>query len=389
MRGGAEIFRGGAHYLTSMTLYRRSTAQVATTIADPVERLRFLRARAASRARRRRFARRWFLLPALVSITAATLVPKAAPSRPTAVVAAPMPILRIADTRNVPNVWMVEKTADSETWSNGLRIDNHFLVTTHPRSYLAFPADGSAPVHRIAPVGIVFHTTESSQAPFEESENQMLKKIGESLLEYVRRREAYNFVVDRFGRVFRVVPEEHAANHAGYSAWANANAFYINLNDSFLGVSFEAASPGGLAPAQVSSARVLIEMLRYRFDIPASNCITHAQVSVNPSNMLAGLHVDWAAGFPFEAVGVTDNYRVPSPLVWGLGFDYDAHFRGKAGEPLRGAIDDAEALVAAKAASAGVSRAAYKERLRRRYREMLSATGPGISGNRSRLRSSP
>ncbi len=262
MRGGAEIFRGGAHYLTSMTLYRRSTAQVATTIADPVERLRFLRARAASRARRRRFARRWFLLLALVSITAATLVPKAAPSRPTAVVAAPMPILRIADTRNVPNVWMVEKTADSETWSNGLRIDNHFLVTTHPRSYLAFPADGSAPVHRIAPVGIVFHTTESSQAPFEESENQMLKKIGESLLEYVRRREAYNFVVDRFGRVFRVVPEEHAANHAGYSAWANANSFYINLNDSFLGVSFEAASPGGLAPAQVSSARVLIEMLR-------------------------------------------------------------------------------------------------------------------------------
>ncbi len=369
-----------------MNLYCRSTAQIAATIADPVERLRFVRVRATVRGRRREIVRRWFLLLALISITTATLVPKASPSKSPAVV---LPIPRIADTRTVPNVWLVERTADSETWSNGLRIDNHFLAATHPRSYLAFPAGGGSPIRHTAPAGIVFHTTESSQAPFEESENQELKKIGESLLEYVRRREAYNFVVDRFGRVFRVVPEEQTANHAGHSAWADADWFYINLNDSFLGVSFEAASPGGLAPAQVSAARVLIEMLRHRFDIAASNCVTHAQVSVNPSNMLAGLHVDWAAGFPFEAVGLTDNYTVPSPLLWGLGFDYDAHFKTKAGEPLRAAIDDAEAILAAKAAAAGVSRAAYKERLRRRYRGMLIVSGRRRSENQSRLRSSP
>jgi N-acetylmuramoyl-L-alanine amidase len=377
-----------------MNLYRRSTAQVAATIADPVERLRFVCGHVAVRARRRELARRWFLLLALVTITTATLVPKG----PRAVVMPKaIPILRVADVRAIPNVWLVEKTADSETWSNGLRIDNHFLVTTRPRSYLAFPSDGNSPVRRTAPAGIVFHTTESSQAPFEESENQELKKIGESLLEYVRRREAYNFVVDRFGRVFRVVPEEETAHHAGYSAWADASWFYINLNESFLGVSFEAASPGGLAPAQVNSARALVEMLRHRFEIPASNCVTHAQVSVNSSNMLAGLHVDWAAGFPFEAVGLTDNYPVPSPLVWGLGFDYDAHFKGNAGEPLRDAIDDAEAILAAKAAAAGLSRAAYKERLRESYREMLAQARGGRvltayrerSENQSRLRSSP
>lgn len=378
------------HYLTSMNLYRGSTAQAAATIADPVARLRFLRARAALLARRKRLARRLFMILALVLITTATLVPNAAPSRArAAVVPAPRPIPRIADTRAVPNIWLVEKTADSETWSNGLRIDNHFLVTTHPRAYPAFPANGGAPVRRIAPAGIVFHTTESLQAPFEESENQILKKIGESLLEYVRRREAYNFVVDRFGRVFRVVPEEQTANHAGYSAWADANWFYINLNESFLGVSFEATSPGGLAPAQISSARVLIEMLRHRFEISASNCVTHAQVSVNPSNMLAGLHVDWAAGFPFEAVGLTDNYPIPSPALWGLGFDYDAHFKSKAAEPLLGAIDDAEAIVAAKAAAAGISRAGYTERLRRRYREMLIASGRRRAESRSPLRSLP
>jgi hypothetical protein len=113
--------------------------------------------------------------------------------------------------------------------------------------------------------------------------------------------------------------------------------------------------------------------------------------------MLAGLHVDWAGGFPFEAVGLTDNYPAPSPLVWGLGFDYDAHFKESAGEPLRAAIDDAEAILTAKAAAARVSPAAYKERLRESYREMLAQARSGRaltsyqerSENRSRLRSSP
>ena len=88
--------------------------------------------------------------------------------------------------------------------------------------------------------------------------------------------------------------------------------------------------------------------------------------------MLAGLHVDWAAAFPLEAVGLTDNYSVSPPLLWELGFDYDAHFKAKAGESLRTAIDDAEGMLTAKATVAGVSSAAYKERLRRRYRKMLA-----------------
>ena len=122
----------------------------------------------------------------------------------------------------------------------------------------------------------------------------ILKKIGESLLEYVRRKQAYNFVIDRFGRVYRVVAEDQAANHSGYSVWADENWFYINLNESFLGISFEAASPPSqrepqISPAQVRSAAMLIEMVRCRYHIPASNCVTHAQVSVNPANMRGGL----------------------------------------------------------------------------------------------------
>ncbi|MGA2716569.1 MAG: peptidoglycan recognition family protein, partial [Bryobacteraceae bacterium] len=283
-------------------------------------------------------------------------------------------------TAEVPaaaDVWLVEKTAESETYSNGLRIDNHFLVDTHSRSFLAFPADGGRPVRRAEPAGIVFHTTESTQAPFEASENRVLKRIGESLLEYVRRQQAYNFVLDRFGRVYRVVPEDEAANHSGNSAWADENWFYINLNESFLGISFEAASPSaeqntGISPAQVRSAAMLIEMLRHRYRIPASNYVTHAQVSVNPSNMQVGLHLDWASGFPFEAIGLGDNYAAPLPALWAYGFDYDSNFARRAATRMHAGIEDAERILIRRAAAAGLQPTEYKTRLRQRYRGMLA-----------------
>jgi len=267
----------------------------------------------------------------------------------------PAPVAGIPDAADV---WLVEKTAESETYSNGLRIDNHFLVDTHARSYLAFPADGGRPVRRTEPTGIVFHTTESTQAPFEASENRILKRIGESLLEYVRRQQAYNFVLDRFGRVYRVVPEEEAANHSGNSVWADENWFYVNLNESFLGISFEAASPAqgesGISPAQLRSASMLIEMLRRRYRIPASNYVTHAQVSVNPANMQVGLHLDWASGFPFEALGLGDNYAAALPALWAYGFDYDSTFAGRAATRMRAGIEDAERILVRGAAAAGL-----------------------------------
>lgn len=275
------------------------------------------------------------------------------------------------DTHPASDVWLVERSGDSETWSNGLRIDDHFLVTTHPRSWLAFPASGGQPSRRSDPAGVVFHSTESQQLPFESDENRALKRIGESLLEYVQRRHAYNFVIDRFGRVYRVVPEDQTANHAGYSVWADENWFYVNLNAGFLGVAFE-ANGSEINPAQARSAAMLVEMLRKRYRIPASNFVTHAQVSVNPSNMRVGSHVDWVAGFPFGAIGLPDNYDTPLPAVWAFGFDCDGHFTGRAAASLRAGIERAETQVAERAAAAGLPIPVYKMRLRERYRAMLS-----------------
>ena len=320
--------------------------RVAGHIHDPIVRLRFLKTVApAGRGNKPRWLLKvWLLAVLALALGMAVLIftlsraPLDPPTRTSKAMRHPAPAapLPAAKPGAVVDVWLVEKNAELETYSNGLRIDTRFTLGTHPRSYLAFPANGGRPTRHTEPAGIVFHTTESPQAPFAASENGVLKRLGESLLEYVRRRQAYNFLIDRFGRTYRVVMESDAANHSGYSAWADDNWSYINLNESFLGVAFEAVSPGTpwgaqMNPAQVRSAAMLVEWLRGRYHIPASNCVAHAQVSVNPANMLVGMHHDWAAGLPFEELGLPDNYALPLPALWAYGFDCDANFTGRAG----------------------------------------------------------
>src|ERR1039458_5411255 len=126
------------------------------------------------------------------------------------------------------DVWSVEKASDFEVYSNGLRIENQYAVSHRPRAYVAFSRDNPerpSGEKRTDPVGIVYHTTESLQAPFESTQNNVLKRVGESLLDYVRRRRCYNFLIDRFGRVFRIVNETDAADHAGHSVWADDRHF--------------------------------------------------------------------------------------------------------------------------------------------------------------------
>lgn len=276
----------------------------------------------------------------------------------------------------------MEHTAAFETYSNGLRIENKFATDNHPRSYLAFSAELAGNVRgerHSNPAGIVFHTTESLLAPFEPAQNGALKKVGEALLEYVKRKRAYNFLVDRFGRVFRVVRESDAAEHAGYSVWSDENWLYLNLNESFLGVAVETRtqlgqSNGEVTAAQIRAIAMLTEMLRARFHIAAADCVTHAQVSVNPSRMLAGYHMDWASSFPFEAVGLPGNYSRPLPSIALFGFECDASYARSAGSMLwrgaeLGALELANGATAAK-----MTVPAYRKARQRRYREFLAAT---------------
>jgi len=338
-------------------------------ITDPVLRLRFLQfAAPVPDEPRVHSVVRIAVIPGLVAalFTVTLLVRPGARARSMPVAAAPRvdaPPVPAAPPGAPANVWKVEDAHESEVYSNGLRIDNRFVVSNHPRSSVA---------------GIVFHTTESKQAPFEPEHNGVLKRIGESLIEYVQRKRAYNFLIDRFGRVYRIVAEGDAANHAGHSVWADETGVYLNLNESFLGVSFEAETQPGQAeatvtPAQVRSAAMLTEMLRSRYAIPAGNCVTHAQVSVNPSNMQVGYHTDWSSSFPFEQVGLPNNYARPSPSIAMFGFAYDSAFLQRAGTQLYAGMEAGERQLREAARKSGMTLAGYRQTLRKRYQEKQAA----------------
>lgn len=363
--------------------------------SDPVERLQFLRGFAADRRcgrGRRSKSRGLKALAITVALALAILVglqgyPRAhsAASEPVhSAAVASGPVTESASqpaAANMPAVWMVDTNGQFDLYSNGLRIENQFAATSEPRRYLAFAReafDAGRGEWRAEPAGIVFHTTESHMAPFEEDANRTLKRDGEGLLEYVSRRRAYHFVVDRFGRVFRIVRECDYANHAGNSIWADASWVYVNLNQSFFGIAFEAqSSQDGQGPpvneAQVHAGRVLTEMLRARYQIPAANCVAHAQVSVNPGNRRAGYHIDWAAHLPFEKLGLSDNYSAPIASITLFGFEPDAGLAEAGGAPLARGLERAEEQVRQEAAARGETVDGYRLALQSRYRETLAA----------------
>jgi N-acetylmuramoyl-L-alanine amidase len=353
----------------------------ANRIEDPAARLKFLQSVTPLAVPNSRRFWRWglaaivllVLLGSFLITRAATQVKTPPPAPAPKAVLHPLP----ATAPAVDPVWLVDQSGDSEIYSNGLRIDTRFESPNHPRAYLTFPVDHpeNAGVRHTAPAGIVFHTTESRQLPFEASANGALKRVGESLIDYVRRRHAYHFLIDRFGRVYRIVPESDAANHAGYSVWADDAWLYVNLNESFLGISFEASTEPGqedpsVSPGQIRSAAMLTEMLRARYAIPAENCVTHAQVSVNPENMRVGYHTDWASSFPFAQLGLPDNYARPLPAITAFGFEYDATFVHWAGTRLYAGVEASEQELAREAEGIGVVE--LRKRLRKRYRARLA-----------------
>jgi hypothetical protein len=306
--------------------------------------------------------------------------PANTPVLPPLVLPAPMRQLHdlfpVTPISELQHVWRAEEGDGYEVYSNGLRIENTFVAPSRTRGqYFAYRRDpGTWGVIRhpafpmTNPAGIVFHQTESLQAAFEQSQARRLTRIGRELLEFVRRRHCYHFVVDRFGRVWRIVPEADVAFHSGHSVWADQEKVYVNLNSSFLGVALESAGSAPPSGAQVHSLRVLVEWLRSRYSIPASNCVAHAQVSVNPKNMRIGYHTDWANGFPFAAVGLPDNYRAAVPAVSLFGFEADALLVEAAGGRPWPGIQSAEEQVRQWAALSSLSEREFRRRLQEQFR---------------------
>jgi hypothetical protein len=320
---------------------------------------------------------RRFLLFARVGTVAAVLAVAAAatavvlrPSRPAAApqarAAAPATLPRVAeDLSPLPagvkpmQIWLVEKGDGWEQYSNGLRVDVAFAAVGAPRRYRVFDESrGLGDEVSSRPVGILFHTSESDVWPLEAGNNERLRDSSHRLLRYVQRLKLYNYMIDRFGRVYRVVDEEAKANHAGNSIWARGRDVYLNLNNAFLGICFETRWEGGRAlpitAAQLAAGRTLTDYLRHRWEIAPEMCVTHGLTSVNAKAHLIGHHVDWARGFPFEAFGLPNQYAKTSPSMALFGFGYDGDFLKVLGEPWAG-VQEAERGLAREAQKSGRS----------------------------------
>jgi hypothetical protein len=358
--------------------YLRWVEHRANSIADPVRRLRYLR-RALPAVPRRRAVPLWVLGAAAAALIL-LVVPgqdtrAGIPSRPS--FPAPVPETRVAAEGSV---WLVESRENYEMYSNGLRIETRGAVTNEPRVALTLMAgDSKVIAGQLDPAGIVFHTTESHIAPFEPSNNLRLQRVGNWLRDYVTANRSYHYVIDRFGRVYRIVRDSDVAYHAGSSLWATTpEKIWINLNHSFLGVAFESETAAGdrisesVTPAQIRAAATLTAMLRWRYNIDPANCVTHAQVSINPANMRIGLHTDWGANFPFAAVDLPDNYAQPLAAIYRFGFIADDVYRAATGSRLARGIDAAELTLQSRARQLRTPPALHRQALQQQFRKVLS-----------------
>ena len=118
------------------------------------------------------------------------------------------------------------------------------------------------------------------------------------------------------------------------------------------------------------SARLLTDVLRARYRIPPANCVTHAQVSVNPGNMGVGYHTDWSWGFPFARLGLPVNYLTPLPAITLFGFGFEDYYSNIAAEELQDGISAGETNLRQDASRRGLSTAAYRRFLAKRFKEV-------------------
>ena len=129
-----------------------------------------------------------------------------------------------------------------------------------------------------------------------------------------------------------------------------------------------------------NALRTLVTMLRLKYGIEEGNCITHAQVSVNPDNFRIGSHTDWASNFPFGEVGLPDNYLKPSPAMLEFGFEYDDTYKFATGARMWKGLESSDRIIAEEAGAFGRPVGQHRSELKRRYRAALEAIKAANAG---------
>jgi N-acetylmuramoyl-L-alanine amidase-like protein len=279
-------------------------------------------------------------------------------------------------------VWLAEQGEGYEFYSNGARVLTEYQTDGPKRVYYRFDLAALSTAAQKAeqattPVGIVYHLSEGDQLPFDDSYNSSLQNHSKALLEYARAHHLYNYVIDRFGRTYRITSDETMASHAGNSVWSDGKSLFINLSPSFIGICLEGQSAGGtelgadgINEAQIYAARALTAVLRSKYGISDANCVTHGLVSVNPSNGLMGYHTDWVASFPFEALGLSNKYETEILAISRLGFGYDRAYLAKNGGKKWPGLERADSSLQQKARSEGESVEDQRHQLLKAYQAL-------------------
>ncbi|RPJ78435.1 MAG: N-acetylmuramoyl-L-alanine amidase, partial [Deltaproteobacteria bacterium] len=178
---------------------------------------------------------------------------------------------------------------------------------------------------------------------------QSIKEYSRLLIRYLNKKKSYHYFIDRFGKIYRLIREDHAAFHSGNSIWADDEFLYLDLNHAFIGVCFEGKDfetnkpsdtamkkenqqaivpmeQSSINEAQLISGKELTDWLRVKYKIPQNNCVPHGLASVNPYDRLIGHHLDLSHGFPFDFFEIRNKYEEPIPAITEFGFTYDNYF---------------------------------------------------------------
>lgn len=298
-------------------------------------------------------------------------------------------------------IWLVEEKQGTEIYSNGLHIiTTHTLLNT-PRSYYRLVKNSNQPTlkwhHTNEVSGILYHASESDIFPFIPEMNKSIKRYSKALIRYIKRKKSYHYFIDRFGRVYRLVHEDHAAYHAGNSIWADDEWIYLNLNHAFIGICFEGrdfekivnekdrerrkaqgvdadirpVDNSAFNEAQLRSGKELTDWLRVKHNINQNNCVPHALTSVNPRKMLIGYHLDLSRGFPFNQFRLSDKYDEPLPSMVEFGFGYDTYFEKIFDGKIWPGIRRSEKLLRTRAMERDMNLNSYVKNLQKKYSRYL------------------
>ncbi len=296
-------------------------------------------------------------------------------------------------------IWIIENTPDIEFYSNRLQIITTYMVDNIPRNYYKFPKNSvQLPAKDLSPkdmasdiTGILYHASESDIFDYKPEMTSSIKRYSKALIKYLCKKKSYHYFIDRFGRVYRLVKDEHAAFHGGNSVWADDESIYLNLNHAFIGICFEGRDfetvdksaaadddkkgtpnismmqTSSINEAQIRSGKELTDLLRVKYNISQHNCVPHSLASVNARSLLIGHHLDLSYGFPFNEYELSNKYNEPLPSITEFGFSYDKYFEKIFGAKKWPGISYSEELLKKQAKKKNLPLPEYRNLLNKKF----------------------